>query len=336
MMRTIDPALPRIGTDFMTLRIVMRIIYLHSYKELLRLLLCGMLLILSLFFSSCSTNNDNSYTTATTVVAPPPRQVLRVVPRPQKFVNLESEGVETSVPAVKILSPAGGARIIGATVPVRISLNDNPKSTAVCGDLIALALDNEPYIASHSNSLSPQAAPVLGPLELRNVAPGSHLLRAFVLKPSLETYKTSDAFQMITFTVAGNGDAAKPPVSKEAVEGKAGSARLPAGGGLAVDPNKPLLTFALPNGMKLTSDVPLVIDFYLSNAKLKGDGGEYRVRYIIDDDDPQWIDKWEPVWLAGWIEGKHTVRLELIGPGGWPFLNGGYNIITREISVATH
>jgi hypothetical protein len=26
-MRTIDPALPRIGTDFMTLRVVMRIIY---------------------------------------------------------------------------------------------------------------------------------------------------------------------------------------------------------------------------------------------------------------------------------------------------------------------
>jgi hypothetical protein len=88
--------------------------------------------------------------------------------------------------------------------------------------------------------------------------------------------------------------------------------------------------------MNLTSDVPLVIDFYLSNAKLKGDGGEYRVRYIIDDDDPQWIDKWEPVWLAGWIEGTHTVRLELIGPDGWPFLNGGYNIITREVSVANH
>src|SRR6266404_7526467 len=105
MMRTIDPALPRIGTDFMTLRIVMRIVYLHSYKELLRLLHCSVPLVLSLFVSSCSTNNTNSYTTATTVVAPPPRQVLRVVPRPQRLVNLESErvGVETSKPALKIL-----------------------------------------------------------------------------------------------------------------------------------------------------------------------------------------------------------------------------------------
>jgi hypothetical protein len=306
---------------------------MQSNRELL--LAGSVILVLSLFLSSCSTNNDNSYTTATTVVDPPPRQVLRVVPRPQRFVDLESKlnESETSKPALKILFPANGATISGATVQVRISLNDNLKSPAVYDDLIALTLDNEPYIASHPNSLSPQAAPVL-PIELPSVAPGSHLLRAFVLKPSLETYKTSDAFQMITFTVAGNGDEAKPPVSKEVVEGKAGGARLPAGGGLAVDLNKPLLTFALPNGMKLTSDAPLVIDFYLSNAKLKGDGGEYRVRYIIDDDNPQWIDKWEPVWLAGWIVGKHTVRLELIGPDGWPFLNGGYNIITREISVA--
>jgi len=351
-------SLPRIGTDFMTLRIVMRIVHLHSDKVLLRLLHCSGLLVLSLFLSSCSTNNDNSYTTATTVVAPPPRQVLRVVPRPQQFLNLESErvGVETSVPAVKILFPANGATIIGAAVPVSISLNDNSKSQAARADLIALALDNEPYIASHPNSLSPHATPVLGPIELRNVAPGSHLLRAFVLQPSLETYKNRDAFQMITFMVAGNGDEPKPPIGDHSIaergavptrsarqpqmKGIKGTRSLslsvprqPATVGLAVDPSKPLLTFALPNGMKLTPEAPLVIDFYLSNAKLKGDGGEYRVRYIIDDDDPQWIDKWEPVWLAGWIAGKHTVRLELIGPDGWPFLNGGYNIITREISL---
>jgi len=79
-----------------------------------------------------------------------------------------------------------------------------------------------------------------------------------------------------------------------------------------------------------------MIDFSLSNAKLRVDGDEYRVRYIVDDDDPQWIDKWEPLWLAGWTEGKHTIRLELIGPDGWPVSNGGYNIITREISVVNH
>ena len=109
----------------------------------------------------------------------------------------------------------------------------------------------------------------------------------------------------------------------------------------SLDPNlhrdltKPLLIFNLANGQTFHEGEEVLIDFSLSNAKLKGDGGEYRVRYIIDDDEPQWIDKWESIWLAGWMEGKHTIRLELIGPDGWPYRNGGYNVATREISVTS-
>jgi len=105
---------------------------------------------------------------------------------------------------------------------------------------------------------------------------------------------------------------------------------------LRADPTKPLLIFNLENGRVFHEGEEVMIEFSLSNAKLRVDGGEYRVRYIIDDDDPQWIDNWEPLWLAGWTEGKHTIRLELIGPDGWPVSNGGYNIITREISVVAH
>ena len=101
------------------------------------------------------------------------------------------------------------------------------------------------------------------------------------------------------------------------------------------DPTKPLLIFNLANGQTFYEGEEVLIDFSLSNAKLKGDGGEYRVRYIIDDDEPQWIDKNEPIGLAGWIKGKHTVRLELIGPDGWPYRNGDYNVVTREISVSS-
>jgi len=78
----------------------------------------------------------------------------------------------------------------------------------------------------------------------------------------------------------------------------------------------------------------VVIDFWLENAKLKGDGGEYRVRYLVDDDDAQWVDRWEQVVLSGWLSGKHTIRVELIGPDGWPYRNGDYNIATREILVS--
>jgi hypothetical protein len=102
---------------------------------------------------------------------------------------------------------------------------------------------------------------------------------------------------------------------------------------LQVDLSKPLLIFNFPEGKTFREGEEVVIDFSLANVKLKGDGGEYRVRYIVDDNDMQWIERWEQVALTGWIAGKHTIRLELIGPDGWPHRNGDYNVVTREITI---
>lgn len=99
------------------------------------------------------------------------------------------------------------------------------------------------------------------------------------------------------------------------------------------DPAKPLLIFNLPNGKTFRAGEEVVIDFSLANVKLRGDGGEYRVRYGVDDDDMQWIDRWEQVVLTGWIPGTHTIRIELVGPDGWPYRNGDYNVVTREILI---
>jgi hypothetical protein len=77
----------------------------------------------------------------------------------------------------------------------------------------------------------------------------------------------------------------------------------------------------------------VVIDFSLANATLKGDGGDYRVRYIIDDGEMQWLDRWQQVVLTGWTPGDHTIRIELIGPDGWPFRNGDFNVVTRKFGV---
>ena len=101
----------------------------------------------------------------------------------------------------------------------------------------------------------------------------------------------------------------------------------------AADTGKPFLIVNLANGSKfrLGEDVP--ISFLVENAKLKGDGGQFRIRYIVDDDDMQWRNTAEGFWLTGWLPGKHTVRIELIGPDGWPYKNGNANVVTRQISV---
>ncbi len=57
------------------------------------------------------------------------------------------------------------------------------------------------------------------------------------------------------------------------------------------------------------------------------------MRYMVDDDDMQWLDRWEDVALTGWLPGKHTLRVELIGPDGWPVRNGDFNIETQEIVI---
>lgn len=102
---------------------------------------------------------------------------------------------------------------------------------------------------------------------------------------------------------------------------------------LKADPAKPLLVFHLPEGKTFREGEAVAIDFSLANAKLKGDGGDYRVRYIVDAEEMQWIDRWEEVVLSGWLPGKHTIRLELVGPDGWPARNGDYNVTTRSLTV---
>ncbi|HET8781347.1 MAG TPA: hypothetical protein VFM63_02930 [Pyrinomonadaceae bacterium] len=99
------------------------------------------------------------------------------------------------------------------------------------------------------------------------------------------------------------------------------------------DPTKPLLFLYFPGNETVEINEEVRIIFSLTNVKLRGDGGEYRVRYMVDDDDMQWIDRWEDVVLTGWLPGNHTIRVELIGPDGWPYKNGDYNVITREITI---
>ena len=102
----------------------------------------------------------------------------------------------------------------------------------------------------------------------------------------------------------------------------------------AIDPTKPLLTYSRPKGeYKAVESDPIMIDFWLANAKLTGDGGEYRVRYSVNGGEPKFIDKWAPIWLQGWTGGKHSVKVELVDANGNVVDNGGYNSTAREITV---
>jgi hypothetical protein len=283
----------------------------------------------------CTTDQDNANTTATSTVTPPPTQRLQLTSEPPRITELRKTRGEQdqAKPVLKIVSPADSSTVDGSTVQVRLTLSGDLKGyqphkdpATGTGNHIHVILDDNPYEAYYDLNV---------PFELKNVTPGKHLLRVFPSRPWHESYKNDGAFQLAMFTVNGGGDASKPTTTGTGqTMADNNSNQNATQQSIAVDRTKPLLTYSRPKGEYKGEEAdPIMIDFWLSNAKLKGDGGDYRVRYIVDDDEPRFMDKWEPVWLAGWLNGKHTVRLELIGPDGYPFKNGSLNITTREITV---
>lgn len=320
--------------------------------------LCALAFALS--SGACTTaDNVNSNTTSTTNVAPPGAQptaaaqnLTASTERPQSVKDKATAmgEADTASPKLKIVEPREGATVTGSTVNLKLNLTSDKnyktgKDPATgMGPHIHVILDNQPYEAYYNLDQ---------PFELRNVSEGKHTIRVFASRAWHESYKNEGNFQMVTFTVKGGGDASKPtttntgqvmadnknkPQAGNANAGATPSARegkdMAASTAGDVDPKKPLLTYSRPKGEYKGADADaIMIDFWLTNAKLAGDGGEYRVRYSVDGGEAKMLDKWQPIWLTGWVNGKHTVKLELVDQSGNVVANGDYNSTTREITV---
>jgi len=306
-------------------------------------------LLLSLLIFGCGApgNTNNTYDPATERGAknppstPPPASpppVITEVPRPQKIVDLSATRGEQDLaqPVLKIVEPAANAALTSSTVRVKLELTGDLKGykpgmneETHTGNHIHVILDNQPYEAYYNLDQ---------PFELRNVMDGPHTLRVFPSRPWHESFKNAGAFQKISFTVkngganpdqpaTANGQPVSTPSSGE------GKEVLPSNSG-PVDLAKPLLTYSRPKGEYKDADADaIMIDFWLSDAKLTGDGGTFRVRYSVDGGDAHFIDKWAPIWITGWPAGKHNIKLDLIDKSGEPVDNGGYNSTTREIMI---
>jgi hypothetical protein len=268
------------------------------------------------------------------------------IERPQKIKDMMASRGEqdTANPTLKFIEPTDSATVNGSTIKVRLELGGDLKGykpmkdpQTQMGNHIHIILDNQPYEAHYNLDTG---------FELRNVADGEHTLRVFPSRPWHESYKNNGAFQMIRFAVKNGGaDATKPVTTNSGqqmsnVNANANTSAAPEGKEMAnskagaIDMNKPLLTYSRPKGEYKSADAEAVmIDFWLSNAKLADDGGEYRVRYSVDNGEAKFIDKWQPIWESGWVDGKHSIKLELVDKNGNLIDNGGYNSTTREITV---
>jgi hypothetical protein len=276
------------------------------------------------------------------------QQTLSVVERPQKIKDMMSGRGEqdSAAPTLKIIEPAANSTVGSSTVKLKLDLGGDLKGyqphkdpETQMGNHIHVILDNQPYEAYYNLGQE---------FELRNVQDGEHTIRVFPSRPWHESYKNEGAFQMVRFTVKNGGAQANKPATTNsgqqmsnansnananaspAVEGK-DMQNSTAG---AVDSTKPLLTYSRPKGEYKGDDTnAIMIDFWLANGKASGDGGEYRVRYSVDNGEQKYIEKWEPIWLSGWPAGKHTIKIDLVDKTGQVVDNGGYNSTTREINI---
>ena len=291
-------------------------------------------------------NRVNTNTANTNSAASPTAQNLTEVPRPQKIADMMKErgAQDEAKPTLKVVEPKADSTVNSSVVKVKLELSGDLKGykpmkdmTTGMGNHIHVILDNQPYEAYYNLDEE---------FELRNVADGEHTLRVFPSRPWHESYKSDGAFQMVKFTVKnGGGDANKPTTTNSGntmanANSNANAKPTPDGKdmqsstGGAVDMKKTLLTYSRPKGEYKGADTEnIMIDFWLSNAKLTGDGGEYKVRYSVDGGAPKTLEKWQPIWLTGWTDGKHKVKLELVDTGGNVVDNGGYNSTEREIIV---
>ena len=85
-----------------------------------------------------------------------------------------------------------------------------------------------------------------------------------------------------------------------------------------------MLTYSRPKGEYKAEDAVVAIDFWLLNAKLRARAVTIgcAIQLMMAKPVPE---KWEPIWLSGWISGKHRVKLELVDKAGNVVDNGGYN-----------
>ena len=293
--------------------------------------------------TSTNGNRTNSNTTNTgNTNAAPTVQTLTEVPRPQKISDeMKTRGEQdNAAPTLTVVEPKNGSTVSSSTVKVKLSVGGDLKGykpmkdpATGMGNHIHVILDNQPYEAYYNLDQE---------FKLINVADGEHTLRFFPSRPWHESYKNDSAFQIVKFTVKNGGaDTAKPATTNaNQTMSNANAAATPEGKDMqpskagAVDVQNPLLTYSRPKGeYKATDADAIMIDFWLANARLQSDGGDYRVRYSVDGGEAKYIDKWQPIWLSGWTNGKHAIKLELVDKNGNLVDNGGYNSTTREITV---
>lgn len=181
------------------------------------------------------------------------------------------------------------------------------------GQTVHVIIDNHPYIAVNEPAITPYGEStnyyntsyrMQIPFHLKS---GEHIIRMFPARSYGESLKGDQTFVASQFFVGNYRETMK------------------------VNLNKPYLTYNEPSpNVSYDLGVPILLDFYISNAELSPDG--YKVRLTINDKYTKIIDSWQPYYIFGLKKGLHDVRLELLDQRDKK-VPGDFNDVTEKIRV---
>lgn len=228
----------------------------------------------------------------TTLVTTQPKVTsnLTEVAPPTLITQLE-RNLSYYEPQVKIISPQANEIKSDINIEVQLQVEDLPVHQDLdlkLGPHLRLILDNQPYQEIYD---------LEKPIVLENLLPGTHTVRVFAVRPWGESFKNEGAYAQTTFHILTKTNSNNP------------------------DPNLPLLTYNVPQG--IYGAEPILLDFYLNNAPL-----HLAAQQNIEDKIEDWrikvtingesfiLDTWQSIYLKGFKTGKNWVQLEFIDENG--------------------
>ncbi len=264
------------------------------------------ILVLVLNLSSCAEKavSQDVPVSYTEKYQPISQQFTEVAP-PEVIQELRST-LEVYRPQVTIVTPQANEILQNTIVTVRLQVKDLPifkDPKFELGPHLHVILDNQPYIPVYDLNQ---------PLVLSDLSPGTHTLRVFASRPWHESFKNEGAYAQTTFHVFTKTDDYSP------------------------DSSLPLLTYSRPQGSYGAE--PILLDFYLTNAPLRLGAkdnandpfSDWRIRCTINGESFV-FDRWQAVYLKGFIPGNNWVKLEFLDNQGNAVKNA-FNTTVRLVS----
>lgn len=170
------------------------------------------------------------------------------------------------------------------------------------GQYVALMLDNFATVFAYYD--------ITKPWLFKKIPKGTHLLRAFPMRPWGESIKDDSAFATVTFSVGEkDGKNVNPP-------------------------GAPLLTVDSPRGKITADNGRVLLDFLVTGcliADKTASAASCRVRYKIDTDKEVTLDKEDAVWLENVPPGRHAwvvgiTKDDKIVPGPYTLAQGAFEL----------